>query len=364
MKKLAVILAIAGLILAGTTQADILKVGPGQTYPHIQNAVAVANPYDVIEVYADTYTRTVPSSGVSVVKVETNNLTIMGMGSGTKEVYVTYDGGNNTGFAVLADDVTISGFTVTYNTPEMEGAGIGFALLPDTSNAMISDNEIYNFAYGVKFEGYGGLSGHSIVGNTLQDNWRGIALWGEGIDDVLIQGNTLQNTYYGVSIRREYVGDITNVTVQDNTFTDNGYWAIDVSEMQPGGYGTIENIIITGNDITGPGGIVAGRAYDGAWVADTQENVNAVHINYNNILDGTTYGLVKNYVEEAALDALCNWWGDPSGPNPTYIVGNVDVSTWLDGPYPGGVCIPEPGTMGLLGLGGLAILIRWRRRRA
>ncbi len=368
-----------GLLLAvtGTAGATTLTVGPGKTYAHIQNAVdyAASHPLvDVIEVYAGTYLRTVASSGESVVKVKTGNLTIMGVGDGDKVIDVApYGaGGNNTGIAVLANDVTISGFTVTFNNPD---GGVGIALvssygssLPDPSddvanNCTITGNVVSGFGRGIQYGGsdYYPSSGNSISGNTLYGNGYGIEVSGAGIiDDTLIDGNTAYDNIGGIAIVRDgFAGDIKNVTVQGNTLYDNTGYAILFHDLITG-FGDLDNIAITGNDMM--------NNEMGVFVYNTVADASGVSVHCNNIVHDTAgkWG-VYNWATTGTVDATGNWWGDDGGPGvggATKVGGDVDwYPHWVGGPKPAGGLIPEPVTMAglMLGIGCLARYVRKRR---
>ncbi len=368
MKKIVTICVVVGIILA-TGQAAMAgpitwTVTPDGTrdFNKIRTTIAGASSGDTIHVLPGTYTDATLGSPASIA---TSNLTIMGWdagavaGAGVVNIDVAgfsgSGGGNNTGFAISANDVTMSGFTVTFNNTS---GGVGIGLFSGASDSTISDNFVSGFAYGI--QQYGLItpvsSGNSIVGNTLDGNQYGIHLFGSGIDGTLIAGNTAYDNIGGIAIVRDYgVGDITNVTVQGNTLYDNTSYAILFHDYEPGYGGNFENIAITGNDMT--------NNNMGVYVTASVPDASGVSVNYNNIVNDTEKWGVYNGDTGSLLDARYNWWGDDAGPG----VGGAKVNDyvtwyphWVGGPMPDGQVVPVPGAvlLGILGLGAVGIKLR------
>lgn len=191
----------------------------------------------------------------------------------------------------------------------------------------ISNNLIYNLPIGegIKLGNKGGddaaMHGGVIKDNVIHD------IGGTNNDDciavymshVLVEGNDLYNCTSENGALYLTFG-ITNITIQYNDIHDN--------TLQSG----IKPWV---------GGIGIGSPVD---VANVQ-------VHYNNIYGNTPYG--ANNGATGILNATCNWWGDITGPkhstNPNgtgdTVSDNVDFVTWLNGPYPSGLCIgnrPSP----------------------
>jgi len=204
-----------------------------------------------------------------------------------------------------------------------------------------------------------------ITGNTFTDCYYG--MWLNTPQHATITDNTITNTKYSglaVCTSDSGVNAPQDILIEGNTITQSGYeahpdWQDSIFSTGIHLGSTIFDVTITGNDI------IDNYAY-GIVIHDRDTtDLSNVNINWNNIYDTVLdRGLINLMTTE--VNGKCNWWGDASGPSgegsgsgdavSTY----VDASTWLDGPAPGGNCIPEPATLSLLALGGLTLL---RRRR-
>ena len=151
--------------------------------------------------------------------------------------------------------------------------------------------------------------------NIITECRYGIESWyGQAAGD-LIRKNLITNNYYG--IESYYWYKTIALQIVENRFTGNevGIYMCD-KETQ------VERNTFTGNKY----GIYV-------YYSDGSE------AHYNNIYGNTEYGI---YNEGApAINAILNWWGDPSGPhNPTLNPGglgdkvsdNVDFDPWLTAP--------------------------------
>ena len=301
MKKIVTICIVIALVMAvsGTAEANIWDVGGGLNhYTTIQAAVnAASNLGDEIHVYEGTY-------DTSLVNVNKSNLTIMGVGAGTKLIdvstfYGCY-GGNNTGIGINANNVTISGLTITFDGFYISHeAGDGIQVSSGVTDATITDNIIYGFGRaGIELWG---SSGHSIEGNTLYDNMRGLFLTGSGAGSATIEGNTFQNNYVGMRIE----GDAGAFSVNYNNISDMEAWGV-VNK----GSGTLDATRNWWGAADGPGYV---GYFDGAW-------------------HGSWFGSGDNIWNESP----------------------VDYYPYLTGPYPGGQVVPVPGAV-LLGILGLSV---------
>jgi len=152
--------------------------------------------------------------------------------------------------------------------------------------------------------GAGAHTGLSVVSNHYHDTY--------GIYCVSVSGsftgNTISTSAVGGATSLAFSGACVGVTVNDNYFNgsprgvriqDDGY-----------GYGSNENITIHHNDFTG----------------NTEYAI----------------GLMDGYTNPP-VDAMCNWYGDISGPNApgnpagtgNPVVGTVTFQPWLDGSIAG-----------------------------
>ena len=103
--SIAAIVAIGALTLTlgVVSAANILYVGPGETYTTIQSAVDVAKPFDIVIVRDGNYTENID--------VTVDNVTILSE-NGSDNCIVNTSDSNDHVFNVTANYVNISGFTV------------------------------------------------------------------------------------------------------------------------------------------------------------------------------------------------------------------------------------------------------------
>ena len=304
MKKLIyliVVIVALGLIIAGClpvvppSEQDELStltkggttwtVGPGglPTYDFatIQAAIVAASDGDTINVASGTYPENV------TIPPDKNGLKLIGAGSGVTIIAPT-SGRPVTllGWVGLIDDFRIQGFTlVTADDSHAFLAGSG---TPDGST--------YN--KNLEFE--------DIVVNGGQ---RGIGL-------NAVQGVTFDNVHLSnISGSPEAALELTGVF--DLTFTDGS---------------------ITGNNIgvrvqsTEPGDIGEGYGLNGD-----------IDIQYSSLTDNASFAISNlDMTMTFNIEALCNWWGDISGPSYeggigsgdriSDVVANVHFSPWLLSP--------------------------------
>lgn len=358
------ILAVSGTAQGVTTTWTVDPSGP-RNFNKIRTAIAGASSGDTIHVLPGTYT---DATNGSPAKIDTTNLTIMGWDTGAVAgpgvVNIDVAGfygsgsGNNVGFAIRADHTTMSGFTVTFNNPD-GGIGIGLASYDGShiaSDCTISGNVVSGFRWGIQQYGsnYYPASGNEIVGNTLYGNGYGIELFDAGIDGTLVAHNTAYGNTGGIAIVTAHLGSITNVTVEGNRLYDNTGYAMLFHDLFGSGIGVLDNIAITGNDMT--------NNNMGVYVTASVPDASGISVNYNNIVNDTPnkWG-VYNGATGTVLDATHNWWGDVDGPGvggATKVSGDVAYDPWLTEP------IPEPLTMlGVFaGIAGIGAYLRRRSR--
>ena len=167
------------------------------------------------------------------------------------------------GGGVAASAVSISGVNTVCGSPdrtvidgfEITGATGNGITVADSCRVFIQDNDIHdNDVRGILF----GRGDHSwIDNNEIHDNPEGIEL-GENSNDNFIGHNRIHdNTGFGIEINENFTPptSIRNL-ISQNTFTDNGEWAICLC----GGSGATSNKVV-GNKATGNG--AAGGAFAG-----------------------------------------------------------------------------------------------------
>lgn len=197
------------------------------------------------------------------------------------------------------------------------------------------------------------LSSALITGNTITHYQEGVSL--ANVLSSTISNNTISNGYFtgiAVDIWDKVAGpgtgnDVTsNVRITGNTVsnigpgvTDVGI-AIDKSATHPGAGGTITNITVDQNTVSGCANNFYINRFGGAM---TQAEVDTFTLRNNSFLNtGALYGVYNSY-PGITLDATGNYWGHYSGPedsdeNPTGLgtktTGpNVTVGPWLTSAY-------------------------------
>jgi len=237
----------------------------------IEAAVDAASPGDTILVAAGIYTE----------NVEVDKSVTIQSQDGASET--TVDGSTTEGhtFNVTADNVNISGFTVTGATARNK-AGI---YLDQVESCNISANICTNNYYGIYAD--------KASNNTLTNN------------------SVNSNSRYGV-----YLDNSSNNMLTNNTVSGNSKCGVDLD-------GSNSNTL-TGNSIT-----------DNNIGVKIQGPVNAstISINFNNISGNTEYGVDNS--SSGIVDATHNWWGSASGPGGVgpgtgdMLGNNVNYDPWL-----------------------------------
>lgn len=206
------------------------EVGPGQTYSTITLALAAANPSDVINIHAGTYTEnvTVEDTGLTIQNNTGESPVLVGRIFVNGKANTTITGIELTGWATSIGNYAIAavdgetGLTVS-NCVIHDGYGMGIATRNNTK-MLLSGNTIYNLLEGSSISGRGIsiLSGHStdgtyangirILNNYIHDNEEdGISMVGEYIT---IDGNLIYNHCAGQAFGNHPDGlQIVNVTI-------------------------------------------------------------------------------------------------------------------------------------------------------
>ena len=342
------------LMTALPVAAQTDRLVPSQ-YGTIQTAIDAADPGDTIIVSDGTYTedltvntvnltlRSLNGKAVTIIQlVDSVGIDLMGgsdnftlggasgqgftisphatattfdiqLTNAPSDVEISYSTIDTTGSASMGISVGAagaSGFTISNNTFTAE-AGDGSIWGPKIVNVTVSNNTFTGpgsttSGYAVEFAGVTGTS--TISGNTISGYGMGVAIFhGEGTSGLTISGNTISGSNNGIRLGQYSPttdGDMTTVTVTQNTLTNN---------------------------------TIALRISSGANVKASQFTVNN-----NNISGSSTFGLQNQSSE--TVTAEDNWWGDASGPTHASnslgtgdtVSDNVDFIPWLNAAYPGG----------------------------
>jgi parallel beta-helix repeat protein len=223
------VVVLMALALAAPALADgegnILRVGPGQDYEKIQDAVDAALPGSKILVY--------PRIGsdieeyVESVTITTNNLQIIAQGS--SDVTVNPPEGKP-GFDINADHVTVRGFDIS-------GAICANGILFQGSHNTFAENKIHGFALPcdialIRCHDEDGGSDYNTIESNRLSAW-GIATGSYGIyvvaagPDALNEGNVIKNnTIVNLEGPGIYVSNGTGFQISgnylENTFSHEG----------------------------------------------------------------------------------------------------------------------------------------------
>jgi len=215
MLLITTVLSVSGTVIVertpiSTSLGDTLYVGgsgPGN-YSTIQEAIDDASDGDTIYVYSGTYFEDVKINTSIVLQGEDKESTIIhggGFGSGDAVVFVS------------ADNVEITGFSISNSCPYWPGSGIGLysneqCIVTDnivsdcflginafiTSDATISMNTVSDSEIGIHVQA---SKRNTITRNTMQDNHRGMYLNGASFNEIT-ENNFINNErhfdFYGV----------------------------------------------------------------------------------------------------------------------------------------------------------------------
>src|SRR5665213_1299005 len=205
----------------------------------IQSAINAANPGDVIDVSAGTYTE-----NVNVNK----NVTINGAGAATTTIVAT--DGNSTPLTFSSNGATVNGFTLTHDYKPTElsawnfnNNGVTFnqstsgdtlenstvtksrnAVYVNNAQANIIDNTLTDNRTGLNLTNT--IDGTTITGNTISDNWtEGLVYYSQGqatnFSTVTVTGNTFDQNWYEEITIKDAGTSTGTLNVTNNTFTDS-----------------------------------------------------------------------------------------------------------------------------------------------
>ena len=283
------------------------------------------------------------------------------------------DGSGNANVTIMADNVTIDGFTLLGpanqgtaavvmmggNVREMIRNNIienpGRAASFNTSNTTFSKNAVHaTSTAGDGFqENSSPASNVSILDNSFDGatgNYNAdVTILGVGSSGIVVAGNSsigdstlvalfhtngaqiTGNTMTGATGSAIFIGgDDSNITVSGNHITGGAYSAVRISGFF---FPSLPSsaITITGNVLANNGyGVNVGSFA----IAATE----TVLVHQNNITGNTGFGV--NNDSTGAVAGTCNWWGAANGPGPVgpgsgdRVSINVTFSPWLTSPAP------------------------------
>ena len=335
--------------------------GSSVNYATIQSAVNAAPTGGTVTVDAGTYAETVTITKRLVVRGAQAGVDgrTAGRPTATAATESVVTGGTSgsvrtRAFHVLADDVTIDGFTVTGETDAADALGAGIVIGPNRSGADVVNDVIRGNVSGLFLANASAtnpaLVQHCFFGsnnNAGANGGRGIytnnTISGGKLTNVTIDGNTFDynrgsrgTTSFEAAIAFEaWVANTqSNVRITNNAFTNNGKATL---------FFNTSNVLIQGNTVSGTLDHWSGTIrFEG--------NNNTVRILYNTVtnntgpgvavdskgMPGDNYGFVVNYnnfsnnnknyatrIGVAAnfdsylgtFDARYNYWGTASGPS-------------------------------------------------
>jgi hypothetical protein len=184
MKALSAGVLAAALVLPATGQAATRTVGPNAQYKKPCQALAAAQPGDVVQIDAagnGTYDGDVCASSVP-------NLTIEGVNG---RAHIDAAGQSSGGKAIWV----LSGANTTVRNVELSGAKV-----PDQNGAAI------------RLEGGGDLT---LVGSSIHDNEDGILTGGDASSDVVVDSTEFYNNGYGDGQSHNmYIGAVHSFTLR------------------------------------------------------------------------------------------------------------------------------------------------------
>lgn len=163
----------------------IIIEGKGN-YTSIQSAINNASENDTIIVYGGTYYE-------ALVINKSINL----IGAGSTSTFLAYDENKaniSTLILITANSCTIEGFNINTNDSSLNINGVTV----DSSNNIISNNEIMNNKYGIHLSYENDSSNNLISNNIVTNNTRGIYLSTGSKNNIVSSNNVSSNTQYGI----------------------------------------------------------------------------------------------------------------------------------------------------------------------
>jgi parallel beta-helix repeat protein len=246
--KIRVVTLVMLLTFAVAASAKTITVcGSGCDYGTISDAVAAASNGDVVSVGAGSYLENV---------LVNKSITIRGQ-AGANDTTVMASNINTAVFAVVASDVTISGFTVSGADGNLNATGVlvggafpgDSAYVGNVSDVTVSKCIVENNGQRIYVWG---ANNTTIVNNTVRNNasgsdtnaGNGIIAWGENNDAPALNTSIVNNEVYG--------NDKFGIFVGANITTDFGGTKINGNNLYlNGAYRSIGYTCDTVNNLSG-----------------------------------------------------------------------------------------------------------------
>ena len=344
--------------------------GSTAVYATIQAAVNAAPVGGVVTVDAGTYAEQVTVSKSLTIRgaeygVDARTAGRIGGTSGSESIVTGAVSGSthSSAFHILANDVTIDGFTVAGETNQDDQLGAGIVIGPKQAGTQILDDVIRNNVSGIFLSNYSStdtaLIQHDYFAGNNNDGdngGRGIytdgTISGGSLTNVTIDSNTFVSNYGGngttgleaaLAFEAGNPGEQSAIRITNNTFTSNGKAVL---------FFNADNVLIQGNTVTNCQDQWSGSLrFEG-------DNTN-VSILYNTVINNTgpavavdskgmpgdNYGFVVNYNNfygnnfaysvpisvvnnfssyDGNFDTRYNYWGAANGPS-GYGAGSGDA---------------------------------------
>lgn len=282
-------------------------VGADQTYATIEEALAVAEPGDIITVHAGTYRL------AQTLVLDDPGLTLRAA-SGEAAPEVTH--GGMEAIDIRAHKVTVEGLhlTATHEADEFGDWYKAILIWGTARGATVRNNVITGDAqsdsaiYAEIVSGALNISGNVMDGNSM-------AIYLEEVTDaeVTIADNTISQSYYGIGIDEQYSSDLT-VSGNQITGTDAGIYVWTVGGDTPDS----NSLVIANNEVGIPAGsddTTLGGSDEGIYVSEIDWAAHVV-IEGNSVIGHDDDGLALEYLGQKAD----GYYGEPG-----YVAPFVEV---------------------------------------
>jgi len=328
--------------------------GSSTVYSTIQAAVNAASTGQTITVDPGSYTELVTVNKRLTIRGAQAGVDARSRSTSSESIVTGVSGGSgiSESFYITANDVTIDGFTVQENTNQSVSTGAGIVIAPGIAGTHILNNIIQNNVSGLFLANSSSTDPAVIQHNLFQNNnnagsdgGRGIytdgGISGGNLTNVVIDANTFTNNHGSAGTTTEEaacafeatnVGEQSNIRITNNLFQNNGKAVL---------FFDTNSVLIQGNTVTGQTDSAGTLRFEGGDTNITIKNNNCYNnggtavgidskavgtgnsgfaINQNDFTNNSTdWGDKLSVIVEAAnftgaLDATGNWWGSASGP--------------------------------------------------
>jgi len=312
-------------------------------YTTIQLAIDAALPGDTILVAVGIYDGFIVD-GKTNLSIQSNNTVIV---QGVKVVTTNYGDREAVIFVKDSENIILEGLTIGPNTgrqTQKDYSVIYEHSSGEINNCTVSPDTVGDFnsvAIGVWDD-----SDITIDSCTIKNFGRIGIFFYNGCTASVLNSTIIGQVYgcgkqvcYGIEVEAAAIANQVTITGNeiyncDKTFSPELKWGssgILINGWLEYGPQADSMVIIENNNIH--------NNYGGIYVVKSSSS----YAHHNNIYDNREYGVesVKAHDDTIALfDAICNWWGDASGPSSAgngsgdAISENVDFNPWLLGPAP------------------------------